>query len=140
MLSSKDRYAALVAAILAGAACVIYLMDWLWAWNALSAAEWANRILNRDFVNYWMGATLAHHDRHMDLFVHETYFAHLQAFIGPHAEIRSWSYPPHFLLLVLPLAYLSYGTALVAFLAATLALFVWSAAIFRKVWAPQSSV
>jgi arabinofuranan 3-O-arabinosyltransferase len=140
MSGSRIHYSTVVAAMLAGAACVIYLMDWLWAWNALSTAQWAQRILNRDFVNYWMGATLAHYGRHMDLFAHETYFAHLQAFIGAHAEIRSWSYPPHFLLLVLPLAYLSYGAALIAFLVVTFALFAWSAAIFRKVWAPQASV
>lgn len=139
MLAAKRNYALILAAILAGVTCLFYLLPWIWAWNTLPASRWTEYISNRDFVNYWLGAKLASDGQYMDLFAHDSYFPHIEAFIGSNAEIRSWSYPPHFLLLVRPLALLDYTTALLTFLSATFALFVWSVVLCRREFAPRSN-
>ena len=97
-------------------------------------------LVQRDFVNYWMGGRMALAGTEQDLFVHDVYFARLQEFFGAGIEIRSWSYPPHFLLMLWPLGYLDYESALAVFLVLTLALFVASVYVFRANLAPQSSV
>lgn len=93
---------------------------------------------DRDFVNYWMAARLTLDGQHLDLFAQDSYFQHLQRVFGPDPEVRNWSYPPHFLLLLWPLGWLDYEPAMVLFLLLTLALFIAAAWVFRREYAPQS--
>lgn len=95
-------------------------------------------IVNRDFINYWVGGQFALDGRHMILFDQPQYFAYLQSLFGPNYPIHAWSYPPHFLMLVAPLGLLEYRMALVVFLLATFALFVLAALAFRRRLAPET--
>jgi hypothetical protein len=97
-------------------------------------------LVDTDFVNYWMGARLTLSGQHADLFRPETYADHLVAAFGPQQQDRAWSYPPHYLLLMLPLGVLPYETAAALFLATTLALFVAGALALRRSDAPETDV
>ncbi|HEV8330392.1 MAG TPA: glycosyltransferase family 87 protein [Steroidobacteraceae bacterium] len=126
---------------LAAAATLIYVLPWIWAVHTqLVHNVHAVDLTQRDFVNYWMGARMALAGTEIDLFTHDIYFARLQELFGANIEIRSWSYPPHFLLMLWPLGYLDYLPALGVFLAVTLALFLTAVWVFRAAFAPQSHV
>jgi hypothetical protein len=129
------------AAGLAAASILIYGLPWLWLLNTqLFHGVRVVDLVNRDFVNYWMAGRLTLAGAEQDLFTQQVYFARLQEVFGPGLEIRNWSYPPHFLLMLWPLGYLDYELALAAFLAITCALFFASVYVFRANLAPQSSV
>ncbi len=100
------------------------------------AAVW----IDRDFVNYWIASRLVLDNQHADLFSgQERYFAHLTTAFGADYPWRNWSYPPHYLLLTLPLATMSFGVAMVAFLGVSLVLFFHSVWCFgRKANAPTA--
>ena len=55
-------------------------------------------------------------------------------------QIRSWSYPPHYLLFVWPLGFVDYKAGFVVFLSSTLLLFALAVAVFRRQFAPQSDL
>jgi arabinofuranan 3-O-arabinosyltransferase len=75
---------------------------------------------NKDFANYWVASRLAFDGRVLEVFApHETYFAHMQAFFGADYPWHSWSYPPHYLLLMQPLGLLPYKVAYIVFLFGT---------------------
>ncbi|MCA1407181.1 DUF2029 domain-containing protein [Ensifer sp. IC3342] len=75
---------------------------------------------NRDFANYWIAARLALEGRVHDVFsAHAVYFAHMQAAFGSNYPWHAWSYPPHYLLTVLPFGWLGYKNAMVAYLLLT---------------------
>ncbi len=93
-------------------------------------------LVDKDFVNYWMGAHLTLSGQHSDLFLTDTYADQLVQAFGPQNQDRAWSYPPHYLLLVLPLGLLPYETAAIVFLAVTMALFVAGAMALRQSDAP----
>jgi hypothetical protein len=95
-------------------------------------------VTDKDFSNYWMAGRMAFVGEQRDLFDHAIYFSRLQEVFGADSEIRNWSYPPHFLLLLWPLAFLPYKAALVAFLGSTFVLFSWSVYTFRRAFAPDS--
>jgi arabinofuranan 3-O-arabinosyltransferase len=97
-------------------------------------------IYDRDFANYWVAGKLVLSGEHLMLFTHDTYFAHLQSLFGPNYQIHSWSYPPHYLLLMWPLGFLGYEAALLSFLLVTLAIFAASAMWFRRTFAPETSL
>lgn len=96
-------------------------------------------IVDRDFINYWVGGSFALDGRYLVLFDQPKYFAYLQSLFGPDYQIHAWSYPPHFLMLVAPLGLLEYRPALVVFLLVTLVLFVLAASAFRRRYAPEIS-
>lgn len=77
----------------------------------------------KDFVNYWFAARLFVEGRLDTIFVPSAYFTALQAHFGDGLEIRIWSYPPHYLLLMLPLAAFDYVTAAIIFQLTGLAFF-----------------
>lgn len=136
----KANPALVCAAALAATATLIYVLPWIWILHTQLIHE--IRVIDlaqRDFVNYWMAARMTLSGTEMGLFTHDIYFAHLQELFGKNIEIRSWSYPPHFLLMLWPLGYLDYELALAVFLAGSLALFVASIVIFRAKMAPQSN-
>jgi hypothetical protein len=93
---------------------------------------------NSDFANYWVAARLVIGQKVLDLFSgHVTYFAHMRDIFGPDYDWRSWSYPPHYLLLITPLGLLDYLPAAVVFLSLTFLLFLhalWTAAPQRITW------
>ncbi len=133
--------ALLCAAVLAFAGIVIYAVPWAWKLqmqlvHGLTTID----LVQRDFVNYWMGGRMVLADTVQDLFVHDVYFARLQQLFGAGIEVRSWSYPPHFLLMLWPLGYVDYEVALAVFLILTLTLFIVAVYVFRANLAPQSNV
>lgn len=89
----------------------------------------------RDFANYWMAGQLVRVDAFIALFSQDQYYAYLQQVFGPGYRIHNWSYPPHFLLLLWPLGYVSYKIGLVLFLLLTFALFIMSLVAFRREYA-----
>jgi hypothetical protein len=95
-------------------------------------------LVDRDFANYWMAGRMVLSGEYLDLFTHDLYFARLQEAFGAGYQIRSWSYPPHYLLMLWPLGFTSYKTGLVAFLGLTLALFVFAVVIFKRQLAPRA--
>ena len=80
---------------------------------------------NRDFANYWIGSRLALSGKALELFRgHEIYFAHMQAAFSADYPWHSWSYPPHYLLVILPVGLFPYLPAAIAFELTTLAFFL----------------
>ena len=84
------------------------------------------QIVNLDFSNYWFAGKLITAGSPVAVLYHEIYFPAAQAFFGVEYNWHSWSYPPHFMLLVWPLSFLPYKMALLTFLGSTLALFVFA--------------
>lgn len=89
-------------------------------------------LVDHDFVNYWMGSHLALNGDQVLIFNHRDYFSQLEQVFGPQNQIRAWSYPPHILLILLPLAHFPYEVALALFLALTFVLFLAAAEAFRR--------
>jgi glycosyl transferase family 87 len=94
-------------------------------------------ILDHDFINYWLAGKAVIRGETAFLFDHQAYYEHLKLIFGADSPIRSWSYPPHFLLLVAPLGALDFRPALVAFLLVTFVLFAYFAREFVKRVAPD---
>jgi hypothetical protein len=107
---------------------------------ALFAAETPAWFADKDFANFWVAGRLVLSGQAMDLFGPQpAYFRHLTAVFGPDYPWRNWSYPPHMLLALWPLGFVSYRLAAVLFLAVTGAALAWSVAAFcgtrhRLVW------
>lgn len=95
-------------------------------------------LVDRDFVNYWMGSKLALGGEQADLFFLDQYSIRLEEAFGPQSQIRAWSYPPHILLPLLPLALVPYEMALALFLLSTGALFFAGAEALRKAEVPDA--
>lgn len=92
-------------------------------------------ITDRDFANYWLAGQLTLSGEQQLLFTHDIYYARFREVFGADAEVRSWSYPPHFLLLTWPLGFTSYKVGLSLFMLLTLALFVYAAREFKRTYA-----
>ncbi|MDB5713518.1 MAG: hypothetical protein JWO15_915 [Sphingomonadales bacterium] len=81
-------------------------------------------LADKDFANYWVAAHLAADGKVAVIFgPHPRYFAHMVAAMGPGFPWHNWSYPPHYLLIIMPLALVGYKTGMVLFLAVTGTLF-----------------
>lgn len=90
-------------------------------------------IADKDFANYWMAGQLIREGSALDLFgPHPVYFAHLTAAFGADFPWHNWSYPPHYLLMVWPLGFLSYESAMLVFLLSTGALFLLALRSFAR--------
>jgi Glycosyltransferase family 87 len=87
-------------------------------------------LANSDFVNYWMAGRLGLEGNIERLFDPNAYFEILKARFGPGYPPHVWSYPPHAVLLCLPLGQLGYKAAMLVFLGASLGLYVLAAARF----------
>ncbi len=122
-----------VLAVLALAVQVPPALPLLEAWfdGALSPV-----LVDRDFVNYWMGSSLTLSGQEQVLFRIEDYGDQLAATFGPQEQLRNWSYPPHYLLLMLPLGLLPYEIAAAAFLIVTFVLYAVGALALRRSEAP----
>lgn len=108
--------------------------------RAVFDTDLAYSLVDSDFANYWLAGRLVLGGEHLDLFSHDVYFAHLQELFGADYQIRSWSYPPHSLLLFWPLGFTSYKTGFVAFLALTFLLFAVAVAVFKRELAPRADI
>lgn len=118
---------------------IAYIPEWIPFLRALFGEGVDPYIANRDFANYWLAARLFLEGEHRILFTHELYFSFFQSVFGPDSEIRAWSYPPNFLLLLWPLGWLEYKTAMVLFLGVTFAMFLYAAHVARRELAPEAS-
>jgi arabinofuranan 3-O-arabinosyltransferase len=118
----------------------IYSVRFVWPWYLAwkfhrPPSKWA-----LDFSNYWVAAKLAFTGNEFVLFNPEVYVGYLRFLFGPETQLLAWSYPPHFLLFIWPLGYLSYPLALTVFMATTFALFAGSVVAFHRVYAPAASL
>ncbi|HHZ07514.1 MAG TPA: DUF2029 domain-containing protein [Rhizobiales bacterium] len=111
-----------VVAIAAPVLLAVHVTALVWA---LIDPETPATIADKDFANYWMAGRLVHEGRFMDLFGPQSvYFSHLADAFGADFPWHNWSYPPHYLLLVWPLGFLSYEVAMLLFLLSTGTLFL----------------
>lgn len=122
-------------AVLAAGAYILPIVDLV---HALLRDGLDYRATDRDFANYWMGGRLVLVGDQQMLFTHDVYFGRFKEVFGGDSEIRSWSYPPHFLLFVWPLGLLPYQVAMAVFLLISGVLFMAAVTLFRRVYAPQS--
>lgn len=95
---------------------------------------------NSDFINYWMAARLFQSGDLDTLFDQARYMTLLQGMFGTDYPYHAWSYPPHAILLLLPVSMLAYEPAMLAFFTATLFLYGWAAAAFRRAFAPDCDI
>jgi hypothetical protein len=90
--------------------------------------DWSGNLIGRDFVNMWTGAHAVVRgaiDRLFELNSYQAFQAEVFGFrILPH----NWSYPPHLLPFLVPLALLPYAAALIVWSAVGLALYLFACA------------
>ncbi len=82
---------------------------------------------DRDFLNYWIAATLTVKGESQNLYQFESYFPYVRDALGNDASIRNWSYPPHTLLFLWPLGFLSYKSAVLVFFSVGICLHILAA-------------
>lgn len=117
-----DRLAATVYALWLGLA-LGFLVSYISSVNGLIDAT--SNLLGRDFVNMWAGARAAAGGALDRVFAIEAYRAFLGELFGLSLPPHNWSYPPHLLPFVSPLARLPYLTALIVWSLAGLAIYLW---------------
>lgn len=101
----------------------IYFKDW--GYRILSGVKLIGKIpMGGDFSHYWIGAHLALTEDPSAVYDPARLQAALAAFFGVKVAL-TWFYPPTFLLVVLPLAFLPYLTALAVWLLTTLGAYLW---------------
>ncbi len=89
-------------------------------------------IVGRDFVNYWLGGSVALTGGAESLFSIYTYLPLLHETFGPAINPHNWSYPPHFLFLAAPFGALPYLFSLFCWTALGLACYL--VACQHKAW------
>ena len=89
-------------------------------------------LVSRDFANYWAGGHSLLDGSYGNLFHQDVYYAKLKSVFGDEYPLHNWSYPPHLLLFLWPLGLLDYTTALLLFMAAGIALFVFAVVVFQR--------
>ncbi|MBL8709478.1 MAG: DUF2029 domain-containing protein [Rhodospirillaceae bacterium] len=110
-----------LASLLATAALLVLgLRAWI-----LGDPHLRGHMIGFDFVNLWSGAHLAHLGAVGSLFDFDAYNQFVRAHFGAGYPLHLWSYPPHFLTLIYPLAAFDYFPALLIWSAVTLLVFVW---------------
>lgn len=88
----------------------------LWLYPYFSTGNSTN--LDRDFIAFWAASKVTLHGSALDAYVFDRIFE-IERLTVTHARKLPWIYPPTYLLMVLPLSWLSYGYALLAFNALT---------------------
>ncbi len=69
--------------------------------------------LGGDFINYWSASVLTSSDRTLEIFDYQKFHQAQTALLEHEYQLRIWSYPPHFLLYLVPLSWMSYQLAYV---------------------------
>ena len=124
-MSRQARNAAYILTIITIVALLFYTQRLI----GLATAAWIGDLkafAQTDFVNNWLAVKLASQGKLSLIFDFQTYFAELKLAFGDDIEQRAWSYPPHFLLLLLPLGSLDLVTAAVAYQLTGFSLFIFS--------------
>jgi hypothetical protein len=98
--------------------------------NGLQDAS--GNVVGRDFVNYWSGARLAMEGGIATVFDTEAFHGAQERLLGFEFAPHYWSYPPHLLLLLRPLATLDYLPALALWVGGTLGAFLWAARVTAR--------
>jgi hypothetical protein len=99
------------------------------------------QVVNKDFANYWMAGQLASSGRAELLFgPQHAYFDAMKSVFGADYPWHNWSYPPHAVLLLLPLGLLNFLPAMALFLGATLAFYLCALATVPAKWSPMSAI
>ena len=79
--------------------------------------------IGADFVVFWSAAILTATDRLPEIFDYIKFHEAQTAFLGHEYQLRIWSYPPHFLFYLIPLAWLAYLPAYVVWNVVTFTMF-----------------
>jgi hypothetical protein len=105
----------------------------LWETVPLLGGELSHgQMFGRDFTNFWVASVLAWQGDFTSIFDTQAFNRALHRVTQRDLSYNFFPYPPHGLWPVLPLAALSYGAALVAWAAATFALFALAACPGRR--------
>ena len=88
-------------------------------------------LANSDFVNYWFAGKLVLSGQELVLFDPKAYFQLLKSNFGADFSPHIWSYPPHALLVFLPLGWTGYKLGMGLFLGLTLAFYAFAASRFH---------
>jgi Glycosyltransferase family 87 len=83
------------------------------------------QLVVRDYLNLWAGGTLAGHGRLDTVFDPVALARWLWATFGPGLDLHSWGYPPHLLLVAIPLSHLPLVAGYVVWITLTTALLWW---------------
>lgn len=95
------------------------------------------QLKNKDFANYWLGGKLGLSGESFILFGDpQLYFERMKAIFGADYPWHNWSYPPHAVLLLLPLGLMSFLPAMALFLGLTLALYILAIGALPARWTP----
>lgn len=114
----------LVGYILCGAGLVLSA-----AYSKTGLTDFLDRPLGADFSHYWTASFLAQTGHPLTVYQAPEFIAALEAFFKVKYPVP-WFYPPTFLLMVYPLAFLPYLVSLGLWLAATLTAFL---AVVRRI-------
>ncbi len=117
-----DRFAATAYVLWFGLAAG-FIVSYFSSTNGL--IDPTNNLIGRDFVNMWAGAKAAAGGTLELLFDNDLYRASLREMFGMNLPPHNWSYPPHLLPFIAPLAWLSYLAALIVWSLAGLAVYLW---------------
>ena len=93
------------------------------AYSKTGLTDWLDRPLGADFSHYWLASSLAQAGHPLTVYRAPEFIAALEAFFKVAYPVP-WFYPPTFLLMVYPLAFLPYLVSLGLWLAATLTAFL----------------
>lgn len=125
---SDDLNRSLIGLALLGTSLAVVTLC-LWLIGDPQSLIWTNR----DFSNYWLASRMFLDGQVQDLFNgHEAYFAYMRQAFGADYPWHSWSYPPHFLFLIWPLAFLPHGISMIVFLLVTLFVYLHAVSIFAR--------
>ena len=81
-------------------------------WHGIFPRDYANYVLGRDFLNFWIYGREAWNPSGAARFYDIGFYnEHLRALIPWEYPTQQWSYPPHILLLAAPFGLLPYGFA-----------------------------
>ncbi len=100
------------------------MLGWLvWKDYPSSLIGLDHQIVVRDFVNIWVGGRLATVGDLRTLFDPIAYADHVRTLFGARLDMYTWGYPPHLLLLAVPLSHLPLVPAFLLWIVGTGAVF-----------------
>jgi hypothetical protein len=137
MHQQSQRFPILVAAVVLATVAAAILLSFA----ASPVGQLPFQMKNKDFANYWMAGHLMLEGRGSLLFGKpDDYFAAMKAVFGADYPPHNWSYPPHAVLILLPLGQLGYLQAMALFLGLTLALYLLAVQSLRPNWTPMAAI
>ncbi len=102
-----------------------YYSDGIYSLDGMYQADGTH--MGGDFVVFWTATALALRGQLESIFDVSTFHALQEQLIGGELpKYLPWGYPPHFLLMILPLGFLPFVAALFAWFVTTLSLYCWA--------------